>query len=177
MPGASTHSHRHVRLPGDLCRPAHSAVSASRAWSPGGRPIPHRLGRLVDFGFASCPLFRNNDRIGATYEQPASILAYWAAPSLPDAVGARNGSQRVQTSPDLARRSQTLLADQRLPVRLCPTVTDTPEFPDTEEVTGSNPVRPTLFESLSPPWEPNGEPTSRQKQSKTGLSDRQDVLQ
>jgi hypothetical protein len=24
-------------------------------------------------------------------------------------------------------------------------VTDTPEFPDTEEVTGSNPVRPTVF--------------------------------
>jgi hypothetical protein len=55
----------HVRLPGDLCRPAHSAVSASRAWSPGGRPIPRRLGRLVDFGFASCPLFRNHDRIGS----------------------------------------------------------------------------------------------------------------
>ena len=86
----------------------------------------------------------------ASYEQPASILAYWAAPSLPDAVGARNGSQRVQTSPDPALRSHNLLADQRLPVRLSPTVTDTPEFPDTEEVTGSNPVRPTpFFENLS----------------------------
>jgi hypothetical protein len=50
---------------GDLCRPAHSAVSASRAWSPGGRPLPRRLGRLVDFGFASRPLSRNNDRIGS----------------------------------------------------------------------------------------------------------------
>jgi hypothetical protein len=27
-------------------------------------------------------------------------------------------------------------------------VTDTPEFPDTEEVTGSNPVRPTVFRNL-----------------------------
>ena len=29
--------------------------------------------------------------------------------------------------------------------RLSPTVTDTLEFPDTEEVTGSNPVRPTTM--------------------------------
>jgi len=79
----------------------------------------------------------------ASYEQPAPILAYWAAPSLPDAVGARNGSQRVQTSPDAARCNQNLLAGEGLPVRLSPMVTDTPEFPDTEEVTGSNPVRPT----------------------------------
>jgi hypothetical protein len=79
----------------------------------------------------------------ASYEQPASILAYWATLSLPDTVGARNGSQRVQTSPDPGRRSQDLLAGEGLSVRLSPTVTDTPEFPDTEEVTGSNPVRPT----------------------------------
>jgi hypothetical protein len=29
----------------------------------------------------------------ASYEQPASIVAYWAAPSLPDAVGARRQSE------------------------------------------------------------------------------------
>ena len=65
-------------------------------------------------------------------------------------MGARNGSQRVQPPSDVARPNQILLASQRLPVRLSPTVTDTPEFPDTEEVTGSNPVRPTpFFEILS----------------------------
>jgi hypothetical protein len=68
----------------------------------------------------------------ASYEQPASILVYWAAPSLPDAVGARNGSQRIQTPPAPARRGQTLLAGEGLPARLSPTVTDTPEFPDTK---------------------------------------------
>ena len=34
--------------------------------------------------------------------------------------------------------------------RLSPTVTDTLEFPDTEEVTGSNPVRPTMTGLLQP---------------------------
>jgi hypothetical protein len=67
-----------------------------------------------------------------------------------------NGSQRVQPSSDPARRSQILLAGQRLPVRLSPTVTDTPKFPDTEEVTGSNPVRPTIFENLSHVGSQNG---------------------
>src|SRR5580693_10477115 len=85
----------------------------------------------------------------ASYEQPASILAYWAAPSLPDAVGARNGSQRVQTSPDAARWNQNLLAGEGLPLRLSPMVTDTPEFPDTEEVNGSNPLRPTTTNPTS----------------------------
>jgi hypothetical protein len=58
-------------------------------------------------------------------------------------MGARNGSQRVQPPSDPARRSQNVLPGKGLPTRLSPTVTDTPEFPDTEEVTGSNPVRPT----------------------------------
>ena len=31
-------------------------------------------------------------------------------------------------------------------------------FPDTEEVTGSNPVRPTIFEHQSRLWEPKEEP-------------------
>ena len=65
------------------------------------------------------------------------------------AVGARNGSQRSQPPPDPARLSQTVHAGQGLPVRPIPTVADTPEFPDTEEVTGSNPVRPTIFENPS----------------------------
>jgi hypothetical protein len=80
--------------------------------------------------------------------------------SSPLGTGAKNGSQRVQPSSDPARRSQILLAGQRLPVRLSPTVTDTMEFPDTEEVTGSNPVRPTIFENLSLRREPKGEPAA-----------------
>jgi hypothetical protein len=65
------------------------------------------------------------------------------ASGAPGAVGARNGSQRVQPPSDVARPDQILLAGQRLVVRLSPTVADTLEFPDTEEVTGSNLVRPT----------------------------------
>jgi hypothetical protein len=74
----------------------------------------------------------------------------------PNAVGARNGSQRVQPSSDPARRSQNLLPGEELPARLSPAVTDTPKFPDTEEVTGSNPVRPTIFENLSRRGSQNG---------------------
>src|SRR6266852_5948971 len=76
-------------------------------------------------------------------------LDAWKAPSAPSAVGARKGSQRVQTPADPARRSQNLLAGEGLPARLSPTVTDTPKFPDTEEVTGSNPVRPTSKDASS----------------------------
>jgi nitrite reductase/ring-hydroxylating ferredoxin subunit len=84
------------------------------------------------------------------------ILTPGRHPSVPGAVGARNGSQRVQPSPDRARRSQNLLAGEGLPARLSPTVTDSLEFP-TEEVTGSNPVRPTpFFENPSSAKSPNG---------------------
>jgi hypothetical protein len=148
---------------GDLCRPAHSdTASASRGCgrqaagqSPVGSDVSWTLGS---------PVVRSSGKTigsGASYEQPASILAYWAAPSLPDAVGAGKGSQRVQTSPDPARRTQNLLAGQGLPVRLSPTVADTPEFPDTEEVTGSNPAWPTqFFEILSSIRSPKGKPAT-----------------
>jgi hypothetical protein len=65
-----------------------------------------------------------------------------------EAVRARNESQLNQPPSDSARRSQNVPAGQELPVRLSPTVTDCRnalDFPDTEEVTGSNPVRPTTF--------------------------------
>ena len=65
-----------------------------------------------------------------------------------------NAFSRPQTP---ARRSQNLLAGQGRPARLSPTVTDPLEFPDTEEVTGSNPVRPTPFtEILSSAGSPTG---------------------
>jgi hypothetical protein len=67
----------------------------------------------------------------------------WKAPSTPSAMRASNGSQCIQPPSDPAPRSQNLRAGQGLPIRLRPTATDTPKFPDTEEVTGSNPVRPT----------------------------------
>ena len=44
-----------------------------------------------------------------------------------EAVRAANGSQRHQPPPDSTRPSQEPLAGQRLPVRLSPTVTDSPE--------------------------------------------------
>jgi hypothetical protein len=71
------------------------------------------------------------------------------ASGAPNAAGARNGSQRVQPPSDVERPGQILLAGQGLPARLGPTVTDTPEFPDTEEVTGSNPVRPTRSKAMT----------------------------
>jgi hypothetical protein len=86
----------------------------------------------------------------ASYEQPASIwrigrLSAFQVLWEPE-MGA-NVFRRPQTQGDVG---QDLLAGEGLPVRLSPTVTDTPEFPDTEEVTGSNPVRPTpFFENLS----------------------------
>ena len=48
----------------------------------------------------------------------------------------------------LSPTTQNVRPGQGLPVRLSPTMTDTRNalgFPDTEEVTGSNPVRPTAF--------------------------------
>ena len=58
-----------------------------------------------------------------------------------------NVFSRPQTERDVAR---TFLQVKASPLELSPTVTDTPEFPDTEEVTGSNPVRPTFFRN--PDW-------------------------
>ena len=58
-----------------------------------------------------------------------------------------NVFSRLQTQRDVAR---TFLQVKGSLFRLSPTMTDTPEFPDTQEVTGSNPVRPTpFFEILS----------------------------
>ena len=51
-----------------------------------------------------------------------------------------NVFSRPQTQRDVARFVSQVRSSR---IELSPTVTDTPEFPDTEEVTGSNPVRPT----------------------------------
>src|SRR5580693_4977197 len=159
------------------------AVTGVTCPAPPTRPFPRPgrgrqeaghspVGSDVSWTLGSPAVRSTGTTIGsaASYEQPASSLAYWAAPSLPDAVGARNGSQRVQTSPDPARRSQNLLAGEGLPVRLSPTVTDTPEFPDTEEVTGSNPVRPTIFRMYVSPGEHKGEQEVRQTRCSSGDS-------
>ena len=53
-----------------------------------------------------------------------------------------NVFSRPQTERDVARIFSQVKGS---PLELSPTVTDTLEFPDTEEVTGSNPVRPTAF--------------------------------
>ena len=53
--------------------------------------------------------------------------------------------------PGLSPTHSECLRRSRLPVRLSPTVTDSQtalDFPDTEEVTGSNPVRPTIFSKI-----------------------------
>ena len=53
-----------------------------------------------------------------------------------------NLSSRPQTQRDVARFSSQVIRGSQF--ELSPTVTGTQEFPDdTEEVTGSNPVRPT----------------------------------
>ena len=51
-----------------------------------------------------------------------------------------NVLSRLPTQRDVARIFSQVKGP---PVRVSPTVSDAPEFPDTEEVTGSNPVRPT----------------------------------
>jgi hypothetical protein len=56
-----------------------------------------------------------------------------------------NAVSRLRTQRDVVR----MFAGHWLVARPRPTVTDTLEFPDTEEVTGSNSVRPTFFENLS----------------------------
>ena len=59
-----------------------------------------------------------------------------------------NAISRLRTQPDPPR----MFARVRLPARLSPTVTDTQtvlNFPDPEEVTGSNPVRPTSSQRFS----------------------------
>ena len=58
-----------------------------------------------------------------------------------------NVFSRLQTQRDVARFFSQVRGSL---FELSPTMTDTLEFPDTEEVTGSNPVRPTpFFEILS----------------------------
>ena len=59
-----------------------------------------------------------------SYEQPWMILAPGTASGVPNAGGARKGSQRVQPPSGVARPSQILLAGHGLSVRLSPTVTD-----------------------------------------------------
>ena len=56
-----------------------------------------------------------------------------------------NVFSRPQTQRDVARIFSQIRGS---PFELSPTVTDTPKFPDTEEVTGSNPVRPTSKDVL-----------------------------
>jgi hypothetical protein len=68
----------------------------------------------------------------------------------PGAWEPETGANEFSCPRDVARLKQILLAGQGLPARLSPTVTDTPEFPDTEEVTGSNPVRPTRSQQFAP---------------------------
>ena len=130
---------------------APSPLVAFRVYGFGSRQTcghsPVRLGHPANRVRQLCPK-QGPDRHRAT----SSPRRSWpgTASGAPEAVGATNGSQRVQPPSDVARPDQILLAGQRLVVRLSPTVTYTLEFPDTEEVTGSNPVRPTpFFEILS----------------------------
>ena len=54
--------------------------------------------------------------------------------------GARNGSQRIQAPSHPARRSRTVRAGGRLPVRLHPTQADVPNAHGMQEVSGSSPA-------------------------------------
>jgi hypothetical protein len=78
------------------------------AWSLGGRPLPRRLGPLVYFGFASCPLFRNNDRIGSELRAARvdlGVLGGWlpAFQMLWEPEMGANVFRRPQTQRDVAR--------------------------------------------------------------------------
>ncbi len=65
---------------------------------------------------------------------------------------------RPQTQRDLPRMSAQVKGSLFDSVRWWRTLEKGLNFPDTEEVTGSNPVRPTIFEHLSRLGEPKGEP-------------------
>jgi hypothetical protein len=59
------------------------------------------------------------------------ILAAWTGPGRPGAVGATNGSHRVQPYPDSARPSQNVLAPRTPAGTVDETVRERlPEFPD-----------------------------------------------
>ena len=81
------------------------AVTGVTCAAPPTRPFPRPGRGRQEVGHSpvgsdiSWTLGSSGTTIGSalSYEQPMWILAYWAAPSLPDDVGARIGSQRVQT--------------------------------------------------------------------------------
>jgi hypothetical protein len=97
---------------------------------------------------------RRHDRVGQAVRQ--GVRGIEGSRARCRSTGARNGSQRVQPPSDPAQRSQNVLAGVGLPTRLSATVTDTLEFPDTEEVTGSSTAH--YFRKPVPPWEPKWEP-------------------
>ena len=96
--------------------PAHSAVSASQALAARRAAIPRRLGHLVNFGSPAGPPPEqrpDRHRAASSPRRSGAVIGSGA----PDAVGARNGSQRVQPPSDVARPDQILLAGQWLPIR------------------------------------------------------------
>ena len=89
----------HVRLPGDMYLP-----------SPLGRfRVPGVVARWAATSIP--PPEQRPDRHRAT-SSPRRSWRLERLPALPDAAGARNGSQRVQPPSDVARPNQILLAGQ-----------------------------------------------------------------
>ena len=104
--------------------PVHSAVFASETLAARRAATPRWLGHLVSFGSPAVLSAGAESGSAPSYWHPTSILAPSAAPGAPDAVGARNGGQRVQAPSAVARPNQILLACQWLPIRFSPTVAD-----------------------------------------------------
>ena len=72
-----------------------------------------------------------------------------------------NAISRPQTQRDPLRMSSQIKRSPFDSVRRRQTLGTAMDFPDTEEVTGSNPVRPkTFFENLSSAGSPKGEPAT-----------------
>jgi len=114
----------------------------------GGRATPGRLPRPLAVSGELRSLARPRAGIKAAPKYDAAPRRHRCRDQRPAvAAGATNGSQRLQPPPEPARPSQNVRAGEWLPVRLSPTVTDIRNrlgVPYTEEVTGSNPVRPTI---------------------------------
>ena len=89
---------------------------------------------------------------------PRRLVSRGASPAvaarLHRMVGARNGSQCSQPSPDPAQRNQNVSPGKRLPIRSSRTVTDTPEFPDPEAIPGPAQL------TTRPPWPHFGRTTT-----------------
>jgi hypothetical protein len=121
------------KQPGGVSRDAPRAVAVSC----GGR-----LNRAVATALAS-----------TVKDMHSPVISIMINPSFKDrAAGARNGSPRAQTPADSPRPTRILCAGERLPVRLCPTVSDSRNLHGMQKVRVRIPLAPRTCFPSSEAW-------------------------